>query len=57
MSPQKCMSFSKCFNLEPENVVHFILDIEEINCRTKPPINKSRKQSFLDGFYAFENQN
>ena len=57
MSQQKCMSFSKCSNLEAKNVIHFKL------CHQKDKKwnynlqeTKFRKQNFSDGLSASENQ-
>ena len=56
MSWQKGTSFSKYSNLEAKKVVHFInFGIKDIKVELLSPIKK--KQSFLDGFYASENQN
>ena len=53
------MSFSKCSNLEAKNVIHFQFCHQRdkrsnYNPRCKPNVEK---QSFLDEFYASENQN
>ena len=58
MSWQKRMSFSKCSNLEAKKVIRFTL-CHQRNERSNYNLQetKSRKQSFLDGFYASENQN
>ena len=52
MSWQKCMSFSKCSNLEAKNVIHFKLchQIDKkwnYNLR----LTKFRKHSFFDGVF------
>ena len=56
---QKCMSFSKCSNLEAKTLYTSNFAIKVIIKRSNYNLRqtKSRKQSFLNGFYATENYN
>ena len=52
------MPFSKFSNLDAKHVIHFKLchqRDERLNCNLQQ--TNFRRQSFLDGFYASENQN
>ena len=54
------MLFSKCYSLEVKNVVHFKVcheREERLNYGIISNKQKFRKQSFLGGFHASENEN
>ena len=58
MSWQKCMSFLKCSDLETKNVISFKLRQQRDKGRTIISDKKKfQRESFLDEFYASENQN